>query len=52
MPVMMASHWNTAGEVDGYIPRFWGLFLMPFISYAVLALFWLIPCNRYDLCRR
>jgi len=43
MPGEMASHWNIQGEVDGYMPKFWGLFLMPFISLAMFLLFILIP---------
>jgi len=43
MPKKMASHWNFKGEVDGYISRFWGLFLMPFISVVLFLLFLLIP---------
>jgi len=39
----MASHWNAQGQVDGYLTRFWGLFLMPIISMGLLALFTLIP---------
>jgi len=29
MPEKMASHWNTKGQVDGYMSKFWGLFLIP-----------------------
>jgi uncharacterized membrane protein len=43
MPEMMASHWNAQGEVDGYMPKFWGLFLMPIISVVIFLLFLLIP---------
>ncbi len=43
MPDRMASHWNAQGEVDGYMPKFWGLFLMPLISFGLLLLFMLIP---------
>lgn len=43
MPEKMASHWNIRGEVDGYISKFWGLFLMPFISLGLFLLFILIP---------
>ncbi len=39
----VASHWNTKGEVDGYISKFWGLFLMPIVSLALWLLFLLIP---------
>ena len=43
MPEKMASHWNAQGQVDGYVSKFWGLFLMPFISLALFLLFILIP---------
>ena len=43
MPEKMASHWNFKGEVDGYISKFWGLFLMPFISVFLFLLFLVIP---------
>lgn len=42
-PQTVASHWNINGEVDGYLPKFWALFLMPFISLALLLLFIAIP---------
>jgi len=43
MPDEMASHWNFKGEVDDYLPKFWGLFLMPIISLGLFLLFLLIP---------
>jgi len=43
LPEKMASHWNIEGLVDGYMPTFWGLFLMPIISLILLALFIIIP---------
>lgn len=43
MPAAVASHWNERGEVDGYMSKFWGLFLMPFISVGLVLLFVLIP---------
>ena len=43
MPNKMASHWNIKGQVDGYMSKFWGLFLMPFISIGLFLLFVLIP---------
>ena len=43
MPEKMASHWNAAGEVNGYMPKFWGVFLMPFISAGLFLLFLAIP---------
>ena len=43
MPTNIASHWNARGEVDGYLPKFWGLFLMPMISLAILLLLAVVP---------
>lgn len=43
MPEKMASHWDANGRVDGYISRFWGLFLMPVISTILFLVFILIP---------
>ena len=43
MPDRMAGHWNEKGSVDGYIPKFWGLFLMPIISFILFLFFLLIP---------
>jgi uncharacterized membrane protein len=41
MPEQMASHWNERGEVDGTMPKFWGLFLMPSIMAFLAALLYL-----------
>jgi len=43
MPERMASHWNIKGEVDGYLSKFWALFLMPIIAAGILLLSILIP---------
>ncbi len=43
MPDKMASHWSTQGQVDSYMSKFWGLFLMPIISIGLFLLFILIP---------
>ena len=43
IPEKMASHWNIRGEVDGYISKSWGLFLIPIISLGLFLLFILIP---------
>jgi uncharacterized membrane protein len=39
----MASHWNASGEVDGYMPKFWGVFLLPLITLGMLVLFMIVP---------
>jgi uncharacterized membrane protein len=43
MPDKIASHWNAQGQVNGYMSKFWGLFLMPIISVGLLLLYILIP---------
>ncbi len=43
MPEKFASHWNACGEVDGYLPKFWGLFLIPFLLFGFLSVFIVIP---------
>ncbi len=43
MPDKMASHWNIKSEVDGYLSKFWGLFLMPLISIGMYGLFLFLP---------
>ena len=43
MPELMAGHWDARGVVNGTIPRFWGVYLMPFIATAMYALFLFIP---------
>ena len=43
VPEQVASHWNAAGEVDGYMSRFWGTFLMPVIVLAMWPIMVLIP---------
>ena len=43
MPEPMASHWGPSGEVDGYIPRAWGLSIMPVVSAVMFLLFLAIP---------
>lgn len=43
LPEMAASHWNAAGQVDGYMPRFWAAFLMPIISIGMLLLLMVLP---------
>lgn len=43
MPEQMASHWNSSGQVDGYMSRFWGVFLLPIIFLVMAVLFIIIP---------
>jgi len=43
MPDKIISHWNAQGEVNGYMPKFIGLFLLPIISILLLLLFLALP---------
>ncbi|MFH0977918.1 MAG: SdpI family protein [Candidatus Woesearchaeota archaeon] len=43
MPAMIASHWNSQGQVNGHLPRFWGLFGLPFLITGLWILFLVIP---------
>lgn len=43
LPDQVASHWNVNDQVDGYMPKFWGVFMMPLVTLGMLALFLVIP---------
>jgi uncharacterized membrane protein len=43
MPERIPSHWNAAGEVDGYAPKLPGIFLLPCIMTFVFLLFYAVP---------
>lgn len=43
LPDRIASHWNMRGEIDGYMSKFWGTFLMPVISIILLLAFIFLP---------
>ncbi len=52
LPDRLASHWNIYGQVDGYMPKWLALFLMPVISVAFLLLFvalYKVPSFRKNL---
>jgi len=42
-PETVTSHWNSMGNPDGTISKFWGLFLMPIISLVLFLLFIFVP---------
>ncbi|AKB77593.1 membrane protein, putative [Methanosarcina horonobensis HB-1 = JCM 15518] len=43
VPEQMATHWNSQGEVDGYMSKFWGLFFMPLVITSLAVMFLIIP---------
>ena len=43
LPNELASHWGENGNVNGYVPKFWALFLLPMISVGMILLFYFLP---------
>ena len=43
LPDLMASHWNINDQVDGYISKFWGVFMLPLITLGMFLLFLVVP---------
>jgi uncharacterized membrane protein len=43
MPEVVASHWNAAGDVNGTLPKFWGLILIPMLMCVFCALLVVLP---------
>ncbi|MBU0757347.1 MAG: SdpI family protein [Nanoarchaeota archaeon] len=43
VPDMMATHWDATGNVNGYMSRPWGLFMMPVMLAGLVLLFSAIP---------
>ena len=39
LPDPMASHWDVNDQVNGTMPKFWGVFLTPLISLGMFLLF-------------
>lgn len=43
LPDPMPSHWNAAGEVDGWMPKSWGVAVMPLAALGTFLLMKVIP---------
>ncbi len=43
VPERMATHWNSQGEVNGYMSKLWGLFFTPVVITGIAILFLAIP---------
>lgn len=43
VPDQMATHWDSQGEVNGYMSKFWGTFFMPLLITGLVILFLVIP---------
>jgi uncharacterized membrane protein len=43
MPDLVASHWNANGELNGTMPKFWGLLLLPVLMAGFCTLLMVLP---------
>jgi uncharacterized membrane protein len=43
LPDPVPTHWNAAGDVDGWTAKPWGVWLLPVINAALMAMFVVIP---------
>jgi uncharacterized membrane protein len=43
LPQQVASHWNASGQVDGYMPKSGGIFLLPLVLVVIALIFAAIP---------
>lgn len=43
LPEIIPTHWNFAGEADGFGPKATFVWLFPGIAIAMLILFWVLP---------
>jgi uncharacterized membrane protein len=43
LPDQMASHWDINDQVNGTMPKFWGVFMMPLITLGMFLLFLIVP---------
>jgi uncharacterized membrane protein len=43
LPDPVPSHWNAAGEVDGWTPKPWGVLLLPIVSAALWLMLAVLP---------
>jgi uncharacterized membrane protein len=43
LPARIATHWNAAGQVNGYMDKLWGTFFMPSVMLLLLAVFLVVP---------
>jgi len=43
LPAKVASHWGADGQVNGYMGKFWGTFLVPIIMLGLFLLYIIVP---------
>ncbi|HET9777168.1 MAG TPA: SdpI family protein [Gemmatimonadaceae bacterium] len=43
LPDRVPTHWNAAGQPNGYSARFWGAWLIPLFLIGMWAIMWILP---------
>ena len=43
LPDPMPTHWNAAGQVNGWMPKFWGAFFVPLLMAGMWLVFLVLP---------
>jgi uncharacterized membrane protein len=43
LPARVPSHWNVAGEIDGWMSKEWGAFVMPLTLMGLFAMLYVLP---------
>jgi len=43
LPDPMASHWDVNDQVNGYMSKFWGVYMMPLVTIGMFLIFLVIP---------
>jgi uncharacterized membrane protein len=43
LPDLVPSHWNSQGQVDGYMAKPWGVFLLPALTVGIYLMFLVLP---------
>jgi uncharacterized membrane protein len=54
LPSLVPTHWNIVGQIDGYMPKNIGIWIIPLLSIGLIFLFKYIPSfdpkkNKYKL---
>ncbi len=48
LPERIAVHWSASGNVNGYLPKFIGIFLIPFSSFILTLIPVLVPSGSKE----
>lgn len=43
MPDQIATHWDSQGNVDGYMSKIWGLLFFPILMIVINIMFFIVP---------